>query len=203
MPKIIGITGRAGAGKDTLAGYLVVNHGYRQAAFADTLKKVLALIACEPLDNFYNRERKEAFSPALGMTRREAMQKIGTEVGRNLFGPMVWCDATITRWIEDGQAATVIADVRFDNEAEAIIAEGGVIVRVVRDRPDAPKTWFARAKAWVTGQLWPEHLSEAGVSDHLVTFEVPNNGTIDDLEEPARVIAEAVARMAAEATSEA
>lgn len=164
--KLIGITGRLGHGKDTVADMLQKGHGYQQVAFADTLKTILSIIACEPVENFYDRELKEKFSPALGMTRREAMQKMGTEVCRTMFGPLIWTDNLITRWLQSGQQPTVVSDVRFDEEAQAIIANGGVILRVVRPGFD-------------DGEV--THASEAGVDPGLVKYEIRNESTLQDL----------------------
>lgn len=164
--KLIGITGRMGHGKDTVAALLQQDHGYRQVAFADPLKTVLSIIACEPVENFYDRDLKEKFSPALGMPRRAAMQKMGTEVCRELFGPQIWTDGLITRWYQGGQQPTVVSDVRFDEEALAIIANGGVILRVVRPGFD-------------DGEVG--HSSEAGIDPGLVKYEIRNVSNLQGL----------------------
>lgn len=178
--RLIGITGRMGHGKDTVAQFIQESWGHEVLAFADTLKQVVAMIACEPLENFYDRELKEKFSPALGMTRREALQKMGTEVGRNLFGPNIWTDNLITRWLSSGKLPTVVSDVRFDEEARAIIANGGVIIRVVRPAlNDTPVT----------------HSSEEGIDPGLVSFEIVNDSSISALHDKVcDVIAELMAQ---------
>lgn len=164
--KLIGITGRMGHGKDTVADMLQKDHGYQQVAFADPLKTVLSIIACEPVENFYDRELKEKHSPSLGMTRREAMQLMGTEVCREMFGAQIWTDGLITRWHQGGQQPTVVSDVRFDEEALAIIANGGVILRVVRPGIDEGES---------------SHASEAGIDPGLIKYEIRNESTLQDL----------------------
>ena len=171
--KLLGITGRARAGKDTFAAELI-KLGYKRLAFADAVKQVTALIANEPTHLYYDDIEKEAHCPALGVTRRKAMQLVGTEGGRKLFGDNLWVDRALRGWIEDGRPPTVVTDVRFDNEAKAILALGGHIIRITR--PDNVGLQGAAAL----------HASERGVSEDLIDVEVVNNGTVGDLWAEAR-----------------
>lgn len=166
--KLVGITGKARSGKDTFAKELI-RHGYRRAAFADALKQVTALIANEEPSLYFDEVTKEEYSYALGMTRRKALQLLGTEGIRNTLGADVWVRRLLREWQADGMPATVITDVRFDNEAEAVIRAGGHIVRIVRPGQEGLQG--------VSGQ----HASEAGVSDHLIDVEIVNDGSIGDL----------------------
>jgi hypothetical protein len=63
----------------------------------------------------------------------------------------------------------VITDVRFDNEAQAIVDAGGEVWRVVRPG------WRCLDDAAAS------HSSEAGVSDHLIARTIDNSGSLDDL----------------------
>lgn len=166
--KLLGITGRAHAGKDTFAQALI-QHGYRRMAFADALKEVTALIANEPTHLYFDPVSKEEYTDALGMTRRQALQLLGTEGIRKVLGDDVWVRRVLREWESDGKPAVVITDVRFDNEAAAILAVGGHIVRIVR--PD---------NVGLTGAA-ATHASELGVSDDLVDVEVVNDGSVGDL----------------------
>lgn len=99
---------------------------------------------------------------------RRLQQILGTEVGREILPGSVWVDtgmAEVARHRRD-LASVVITDCRFDDEAEAVRAAGGKVVRVVR--PSLPKPTDA-------------HASESGISDHLVDREIVNDGTLDDL----------------------
>lgn len=169
MTRLIGLTGRAGAGKDTV-GSLLQRYGFLTAAFADPLKKMVATLAGEPLSNFYDRDLKEAWSHALGMPRRRALQLMGTELVRKHFGDDIWHRGPLLRWERCGKPATVFTDVRFDDEAKAIIAAGGVIVEIVRDVGEALEGAAAN------------HASEAGISKGLISRTIINNGTIEALE---------------------
>lgn len=55
---LIGLSGKAGSGKDTMADYLSVNHGFKRIAFADKLKEVCAELFNLPLGHFYHRDLK-------------------------------------------------------------------------------------------------------------------------------------------------
>jgi hypothetical protein len=166
--RLVGVTGRARSGKDTFAQGLI-RHGYRRAAFADALKQVTALIANEPPELFFDEVTKEEFSPNLGMTRRKALQLLGTEGIRKVLGDNVWVDRLLRSWREDGMHATVITDVRFDNEARAIAELGGHIVLITR--PDNVGLQGSAAT----------HASERGVSEDLIDLEVVNDGSVAEL----------------------
>lgn len=58
-PHIYGLTGRAGAGKDTAADFLVPLH-FRKLAFADSLRAELSLALDVPISVFTDRATKES-----------------------------------------------------------------------------------------------------------------------------------------------
>lgn len=165
--RLIGLTGRAGAGKDTAAAALV-DAGYCQVAFADKLKRIVAELAGEPVQNFYDRELKEAECPALAMTRRRALQEVGNEM-RRVIHQGVWVNAVMHQWHNLGRPHTVISDVRYDSEAQAIIDNGGVVILI--ERPGAPALSGAAA----------QHISERGVSLDLIETAIVNDGSVEQL----------------------
>lgn len=64
---IIGLTGAAGSGKDTVAGVLVLEHGFQQIAFADTLYEEVSTAFNVPVEFLKNREAKEKQTFRLSM----------------------------------------------------------------------------------------------------------------------------------------
>lgn len=184
---LIAITGRARHGKDTLAKAFI-EAGYRRTAFADALKEVTALIADEPTHLYYDDTAKEAHCPQLGMTRRKALQLLGTEGIRSVFGPNIWVNRVLARWHKDGNAPIVITDCRFDNEAQLVRDAGGIVIKVVRPGAEEISTGAAG------------HASEAGVHDSLVDIEIFNDGTVGDLLAEGRKIIEAYAAIEEEAS---
>ena len=65
------------------------------------------------------------------MTAREFMQFFGTEIMRKMY-PNIWVDNTIKKILAESSELAVIPDVRFPNEVEAILANGGQVIRLTR-----------------------------------------------------------------------
>lgn len=125
--KLIGLTGKAGSGKDTVGQYL---HKWANAytlAFAYPIKAALAAMGFpEPKD----REAKEAVIAGFNFSWRELAQTLGTEWGR-ARDPDLWLKLAMQE-VDHIQAVrshnlVVITDVRFENEAAAIRERGGQI----------------------------------------------------------------------------
>ena len=111
-------------------------HGFVRVAFADTIRHVALTI--DPYVHFFRLSDvvnligwdKAKHTPEV----RRLLQVFGTEVGRDMFGPEVWVDQVFKKidTFPQGQRA-VITDVRFSNEADALWARGGFLVRLKRD----------------------------------------------------------------------
>lgn len=163
---LIAVSGRKRAGKDTFASRLIVAHGFVRVAFADPLRDFA--LALDPL---IDTRRLSAVVDELGWEDakaipevRRTLQRIGTEAGRQVLGESVWVDLAMRKAAAAG-ANVVITDCRYPNEAEAIRAAGGIIVRV--DRPGI--------------DLTDAHPSEVAMDDWPFDARVVNNGTIQGL----------------------
>jgi hypothetical protein len=143
---LIGVCGKAGSGKDTLANFLVENHCFTRLAFADALRA--AALAIDPivsesddgeplrLSEFIREPSDWDWAKREIPEIRRLLQVIGTEVGREILGENVWVDL-VDRQIKDGKNY-VITDVRFDNEVDYVRSKGGTIVQIVRlNNPNA------------------------------------------------------------------
>ncbi len=158
---IVGITGVAGSGKDTAADYLVSKYGFTKVSFAAILKNMLSVAG---LPEPSNRDDKEKNAEGFNFTWREAAQTLGTEWGRSL-DENIWVKLTMAS-LEEGKNY-VFSDVRFDNEAKAIIYKNGVNVQMNGRSVDLGQNSV--------------HASEKGVDEDWITYHVGNSGDIERL----------------------
>tara|TARA_R110002072_G_scaffold151470_2_gene300802 strand:- start:13884 stop:14405 length:522 start_codon:yes stop_codon:yes gene_type:complete len=160
---LVGITGKSGVGKDTAADALVRNHGYVKYSLAEPLKAALnAMFGWSP-DLWNDRGWKEGTIPSIGASPRRLAQTLGTEWGRSIINPDLWIGIAAKKFQKVGSYKMVIPDVRFDNEAEWIIQEGGIVIDLTR-----PGTAAVEA-----------HSSEDGLTADLITHSVENSGSIN------------------------
>lgn len=198
---IIGICGFIGSGKDTIADYLVNNHGFRRESFANTLKDAVAAVfgwdrtmleGRTKEARAWREQRDEWWSQRLGMdiTPRWILQRWGTEVCRKAFHDDIWI-ASLEHKLLSSNDDVVISDCRFPNEIKAIKQAGGIVIRVVRG-PEPE--WYEDA---IAANLGPSHIGWAISSDRLsklgihpsetawvgTDFDavVDNNATLDHL----------------------
>lgn len=164
---LIGLTGKAGAGKDSVADILEREAGFRRYALAQPIKDALCAMLRTPEHVLFARERKELPLEKLGISPRRLAQTLGTEWGRALRSDF-WL-ALAERHV-DLSADTVITDIRFPDEAEWILSQGGFVVKVIRYGVKAVEA----------------HASEAGIPLDLVQSRILNIGTLQDLEEEVR-----------------
>jgi len=148
---LIGIVGKAGSGKDTVADHLCKEHHFIKMSFAAPLKKVVGDLFDMSHDQLNNQDQKEKEDPRYGFTPRWILQHFGTEVCRRLY-PNIWVDYLIRQYEEEKkklietkndpylhhdqcpwvrEVKVVVSDVRFLNEVEAIRKVGGHVWRIV------------------------------------------------------------------------
>ena len=184
-PRIIGITGKAGVGKDTAAAFLVKTFGYTRYAFADPIKELLNARFGWTTENWEDRHWKENPQVLIPkptgdhwLSPRQLAQWLGTEVGRNIAGPNCWVDV-FQRWYRDRSEQrmdedrvvhvegpyVVIPDVRFNNEAEMIRYRGGKILKIHRSNVEEVAS----------------HVSEKGINSDLIDWNIDNRDSIADL----------------------
>jgi hypothetical protein len=167
--KLIGITGKAGSGKDTLADAAIRDFGAAKYNFALPIKQALNAMFGWTMEMWDDRDWKEAPVPWLGKSPRVLAQTLGTEWGRELINPDLWTLIGMDRYwkhVQSGRTEPfIIADVRFDNEAQAIHKLGGVVIQVVRPAQSEIQT--------------SSHRSEGGVNQDLVDHIVYNDSSME------------------------
>jgi hypothetical protein len=199
---IIGICGFIGSGKDTIADYLVNNHGFRRESFAGTLKDAVSAVFGWDRTLLEGRTKearawREQVDPwwaeRLNMpelTPRLMLQLWGTEVCRKSFHDDIWI-ASLEHKLLASNDDVVISDCRFPNEIKAITNVGGKVIRVIRG-PEP--VWYDDAVAankgpthigWALGQdslrrlgIHPSETSWVGTEFNAV---LDNNSTLDHL----------------------
>ena len=185
MGKIIGISGRKQAGKNTLAncmnGIVLKKHGMvsdygidddgqlvikttnsngaegwgifdvlrtdeefcnyaeqnlwpyiKTYHFADYLKKISMDLFDLDYKQVYGTDADKNTDTPYGMTAREFLQYLGTDVMRKIKDT-IWVDYTIKLIKYEDSEMAIIPDVRFPNEVEAIHKAGGIVIRLDRD----------------------------------------------------------------------
>lgn len=124
--RLIGISGRRGAGKDTLAARWQEEHPPTAiVGFADCLKDELIRRGLAFGRNCYGTQADKVFV-------RKLMQDARAEFG---YGRGYVVAATVRRvedWRAKGVAYCLIPDVRYPEEVQAIWAAGGKVVRLTR-----------------------------------------------------------------------
>jgi energy-coupling factor transporter ATP-binding protein EcfA2 len=140
--KLLAFCGQSGVGKTTAAGY--VERAYKNTylhSFADGVKECAA--AAFGLDSalFFDRVHKELPLPGWGVSPRMIAQYVGTEMFRNMLGRDFWLARTtseLNRLEEDSENyvytpedTVVIDDLRFQNEYDWVVFNGGIVVHIV------------------------------------------------------------------------
>jgi len=124
--QLIGLSGKMGAGKTSVAIYLEP-YGYCKYSFANKLKNMVAeLDGSDPAGPDWKSETIDGWD----ITRGTLLQKLGSLV-RNL-NPDAWVLALFAMVNRDKAQYVVIDDVRYPNEAEAIRSRGGIVIRIER-----------------------------------------------------------------------
>lgn len=188
----IGLKGLARAGKDTVAGVLIDECGYTRIAFADKLREcLLALDPLIPIDlgwesgqltavgSTLTYERLSHFIKRVGWDEAKAnyevrrlLQRLGTEVGRDLISKTLWIDLAFSQQVD---GPVVFSDVRFPDEAKAICDLDGFIIELIRPAAGLDGTLGGHASETQGDQIAPH-------------YRIINDGTLEDLAKKIRDI---------------
>ena len=153
--KLIGISGKMGAGKDHFAKVfqLIIQNprlsdkeiatysllpvanesGWEVKKYAYKLKYIASILTGIAVDDL---EKAEVKSQSLGemwddMTVRKFLQLLGTDAIRNNLHYNTWINALFTDYTDNSK--WLITDVRFPNEYSAIKYYSGVLIRIQSD----------------------------------------------------------------------
>ena len=168
---IVGLTGYARSGKDSIAHTLVNKYGFERVAFADPIRELL--YALNPIVGFdwdgggwdlRSVVDIDGWDNAkLNPTIRRLLQTLGVGA-RNIIDEEIWVIKALRTMSGDGNY--VVTDVRFENEIVALRFLGAQIWRVERPGVTAVN----------------DHISETKTSTFTVDQTFINNGSLEDLE---------------------
>lgn len=157
-------------GKDTVGEYLHENHLFNRRSFAAPMKAMLEAV----FGNRFESGDREQPIDWLGKSPRHLMQTLGTEWGRDCVHPDLWVMLAENEWklhtarrynAENG-VGLVFTDVRFHNEADMILRNGGELWHIMRDN----------------GGTAAAHRSEMGHWDsYRQRILISNEGTLAEL----------------------
>lgn len=177
-PLIIGVTGQKFNGKDTVADYLVANHGYTKLSLAGPLKQM-----CQVLFGFDDAQLygdlKEVVDSRWNITPRRAMQFVGTEMVRDTItgllpdiGEDFWVAVLINKIAEQSlydRRRFVISDIRFENELKCL-------------KNYKPKSKFIRVeRSSIEVNPFSVHPSETAIMTLPVDFVIANDASLEEL----------------------
>jgi len=204
---LIGLVGFMNSGKGTAGEYLINNYGFIADSWAKPVKDAASIIfgwdrkmlEGDTLESRIWREKVDKFwAKQLNdkkFTPRKALQLLGTEAGRNIYGNQLWIASLFNRWEKANKPNTVIVDCRFPNEIESIRKIGGKVIRIKRG-PDP--VWYQSLlfynrgfadedekatinKLRVIGNI--PHESETAWIGCSVDAEIINDGTKEEFNE--------------------
>jgi hypothetical protein len=173
---------------ETIAHYLsnpnpnVMKTDWNIKKFAGKLKEVATILTGIPTYKFEDQDFKKTYLPdewnmwypnqdrPEAMTVREFLQKLGTEAMRNGLHTNTWVNATFATF--NSMSRWLITDVRFPNEAAAVIEKGGILVRIER------------------GSDTGDHPSETALDNYDFNIVIENKGDLLELIQKARIFCE-------------
>jgi guanylate kinase len=136
---IIGITGKKGSGKSTIADYLVNNYDFNEYAFANTLKSVCMEVFQLQTKQLYGSQLdKERIDDFWNISSRKIMQEVGTafrEIGNRIPQlDKIWIKSLHREIQIKDKSFIVISDVRYKDEADSIkeYEEKGWIAKIIK-----------------------------------------------------------------------
>ncbi len=172
MSVIIGLAGKARVGKDTGAEYLRNQFGIELISFAQPIKQVIQELfdlTKEHLDG----DLKELPIPLFDKSPRELFQTLGTEWGRECVHPDIWvlvAGLQLQRLRAEYRKRSlpfpgaIFTDVRFENEANWIRKQGGMVLHIKRQDAQSVNT----------------HRSESGVMVADGDLAISNNSSFEE-----------------------
>lgn len=174
-PTVIGLVGRAGSGKDSMAECIKGSaDGTMLVSVAGPIKETASVLFNVDIEYFHDREKKEEVLTQWGMSPRQMCQKLGTEMIRKELGdnflPMRMSASVRSELEKPDTRLVIVTDVRFEDEAALLRREyDAVLIHIDADERIGciPEDVHASERSIGIIAKW----------DEVVTLK--NNGDID------------------------
>lgn len=159
------------SGKSTVATQLALMGNFSLFSFALPIKRMVVEVLnaagynSSEIGYFMAEGKEEPIERVGGASFRYLAQTIGTEWGRNMVENDLWVNLLLNN--PNLPTYTVIDDVRFANEYNAIRAKGGEVWRIRRP----------------SGFVSTAHVSEGQLDGMTFDYEITNDGSYADLNE--------------------
>ena len=137
----IGLLGKKGSGKDTLADYLVNTKGFVKYSFAKPIKDIAKILFNLSEEQLYGNS-KETIDNRWGISPRVIFQRLGTEFGQDLIYKLfpelkikdkhLWLRLFNIFLEKNKDKNIVIADVRFVHEINYLKKLNFNIIKIYR-----------------------------------------------------------------------
>ncbi len=167
---IIGLAGKARAGKDEVADILVKHFAFTKMSSVDPVKKAAAILSGYAIEHFNAEQLKEKELEFWGISGRVFTQDIGMFL-REKYG-----EDFLLRRLElamqnspKGFSRIVLTNCRFDNETAWVRKQGGFVFHVDGNYPGRKEIPAS------------DHATERGVTRMACDYMIMNDGTLADL----------------------
>lgn len=143
---------------------------------AEPIKQIGSIFGFSHSQLYGTQKQKLEIHPHWGISGREFLQKIGTDMFRDRLPEVLpdmkidrslWCDIFSLKY--NRLIHTVVSDVRFLDEAHSVKDLGGIIIRIVRGSNESRDVDTT------------SHISEIEQDEIINDFTIYNNGDVKNL----------------------
>lgn len=182
-PTIIAVCGLKQSGKDTVAKYICKNYSYVHKKIAEPLKTMCQYLFDMTNDQLEDHKLKETVDDRWGVTPRQIMQFMGTEVMQFKLSELLphldrtfWIQKFINSMRDVKEHNIVISDLRFVHEHEQLKhAYGKSVFVIMVERP-------------LSNDIKDMHSSEQELKQLKPDFTITNDSSLEELYKKVDVI---------------
>jgi len=133
---LIGLAGKKQSGKSTVTSYLCEVFDFHEISWAYPLKEIIGrqLFGLDDDVLYGDSPKREEIITQWGMSGRQILQKVGTDLFRQHFDENFWIKVGVKRIIVElaKKHNVVVSDCRFPNELDTIRQFGGTTCKIIK-----------------------------------------------------------------------